>query len=466
MPNPNLPNNPGYNLYVGARYVPIFDGEWVSTKSYEPLTIVQYLGDSYTSKTFVAAGIAPTDETYWAMTGQYNAQIEDLRGEIANNAADITQLQSDLNNTNALLNTLNEEVGANTASIGNINDSIETIREKNTEQDASIQNIEQKIPTPLENSMENKKIMIVGDSVSDETAGTNWVTLLKNKIGNIATVNNNSLAGRKLVPDGCSVIDGINTEYDILIIFMGLNDLGNFTTSTASWAQAIVTAINGYRAKFPNCQVYLVSPLKYKGGLWSKIDIVSLSEILYQVSVICGTNFINFTTGGYEPFSNYGETVFDLLTADSYHPNQLGYQSICDKIFKYISTGNTDIAPFITREVPETVMNSNLTVGENINIISKKMYIKENVLTLYCTYEFNAEIKPEIVKLFDINNEAWNTLNAFTVSGASYINPTPTIGLCCVLNNGIFASVPDSSETWAFATVSWQANIIPMLNAG
>lgn len=71
-----------YNTYVGARYVPIFDGAWVISKSYEPLTIVEYQGDSYTSKTYVPAQISISNEEYWVKTGNYNAQVEHLSNQV------------------------------------------------------------------------------------------------------------------------------------------------------------------------------------------------------------------------------------------------------------------------------------------------------------------------------------------------------------------------------------------------
>lgn len=85
MPNPNFPNNPGYNLYVGARYVPMFANpiEWNKTNSYEPLTVVTYQGNSFTSKTFVPANTDITNTTYWALTGNYNAQVEQYRQEVS-----------------------------------------------------------------------------------------------------------------------------------------------------------------------------------------------------------------------------------------------------------------------------------------------------------------------------------------------------------------------------------------------
>lgn len=73
-----------YNKYVGARYVPIFDGEWDKNKSYEPLVIVSYEGNSYTSKTFVPIGADIKDTKYWANTGNYNVQVEYYRQEVVN----------------------------------------------------------------------------------------------------------------------------------------------------------------------------------------------------------------------------------------------------------------------------------------------------------------------------------------------------------------------------------------------
>lgn len=68
--------------YIGARYVPLFIGEWDNTVSYEPLSIVQYQGNSYTSRQYVPIGIEITNEAYWASTGDYNAQIEAYRQEV------------------------------------------------------------------------------------------------------------------------------------------------------------------------------------------------------------------------------------------------------------------------------------------------------------------------------------------------------------------------------------------------
>lgn len=70
--------------YIGARLVPLFAEplDWNSDTVYESLTIVYYAGNSYTSRQAVPKGIDITNEKYWALTGNYNAQIEEYRKEV------------------------------------------------------------------------------------------------------------------------------------------------------------------------------------------------------------------------------------------------------------------------------------------------------------------------------------------------------------------------------------------------
>lgn len=82
--------------YIGARYVPLFADpiEWDKTKTYEPLTIVYHAGNSYTSRQYVPVGIEISNESYWALTGNYNAQVEQYRKDTAKVE---TELQSETN---------------------------------------------------------------------------------------------------------------------------------------------------------------------------------------------------------------------------------------------------------------------------------------------------------------------------------------------------------------------------------
>ena len=70
--------------YIGARYVPLFaePAEWNAERTYEPLTIVLHEGNSYTSKQFVPRGVDLDNDEFWALTGNYNSQVEQYRQEV------------------------------------------------------------------------------------------------------------------------------------------------------------------------------------------------------------------------------------------------------------------------------------------------------------------------------------------------------------------------------------------------
>lgn len=78
--------------YIGARYVPLFADpiEWDDQREYEPLTVVTYQGNSFTSCQFTPKGIAITDESFWVSTGNYNAQIEQYRREVKQLSENLT----------------------------------------------------------------------------------------------------------------------------------------------------------------------------------------------------------------------------------------------------------------------------------------------------------------------------------------------------------------------------------------
>ena len=86
------------NQYIGARYVPLITGEWDASKQngYEPLSVVLYQGTSYTSICSVPTGIPPTDTSFWALTGNYNAQVEQYRQEVVAYADEVEKIKPDV----------------------------------------------------------------------------------------------------------------------------------------------------------------------------------------------------------------------------------------------------------------------------------------------------------------------------------------------------------------------------------
>lgn len=83
--------------YVGARYVPKLASptEWKEGTSYEALTIVTYNNASYTSKVPVppTVGNPAQNKDYWALTGNYNAQVEEYRQTVEKFADSIEHIK-------------------------------------------------------------------------------------------------------------------------------------------------------------------------------------------------------------------------------------------------------------------------------------------------------------------------------------------------------------------------------------
>ena len=105
--------------YIGARYVPRFyEGssgtDWTANTQYEPLTIVTRNGNSYTSKKPVPASVGAPESNpeYWASTGIYNAQVEQLQKDISNLADTVQEDISNLADTvQDNYDTLNAKIG-------------------------------------------------------------------------------------------------------------------------------------------------------------------------------------------------------------------------------------------------------------------------------------------------------------------------------------------------------------------
>jgi hypothetical protein len=109
--------------YVGARYVPKIMGEWNKALQYEALSVVTYMGNSFTSKVPVPANVEINNTDYWVNTGDYNAQVEEYRKitletkELANNTnTDLQTFKKNQTNTN---NELNKKIAVTTSALNN-----------------------------------------------------------------------------------------------------------------------------------------------------------------------------------------------------------------------------------------------------------------------------------------------------------------------------------------------------------
>jgi hypothetical protein len=108
------------NKYIGARYIPKFEGEWSNLKTYEPLTIVERFGNSYTSKTFVPIGVDIANTIYWSLSGNYNAQVEQYRQDVVTLTNSVNTLSDSVTTINGKLS----NVAINLKAYGAVGDGI------------------------------------------------------------------------------------------------------------------------------------------------------------------------------------------------------------------------------------------------------------------------------------------------------------------------------------------------------
>lgn len=112
--------------YVGARYVPKIMGEWNKALQYEALSVVTYMGNSFTSKVPVPANVEIDNTNYWVNTANYNAQVEEYRKvtletkELANNTnTDLQAFKKNQTNTN---NEFNNKIDLTTSALNKLKD--------------------------------------------------------------------------------------------------------------------------------------------------------------------------------------------------------------------------------------------------------------------------------------------------------------------------------------------------------
>ena len=294
--------------YIGARYIPLFSDpiEWDITRSYEPLTVVKNQGSSYVSKRYVPEGIQITNENYWILWADFNAQLEQYRqevqqfdGRIIANANAISSettarenadgaLQEDIDlevenrieADNRLDDKITAEQGARIIADNAINallpntafSSTNTVKKAIDDVEAQMQAIETSIAT---STVKNECVLMLGDSYaqgehaesSTSHNGPNWqdymtdvlgfTDVYKYKAGSAGFIaTSTSTAGSaSTVPTGTTYNEILNYAYDYInglgranevkhiLIQGGVNDASYLLNGRTKEA-AISTAIN------------------------------------------------------------------------------------------------------------------------------------------------------------------------------------------------------------------------------
>lgn len=261
---------PGVRQYVGARYVPVFADplEWSDAIGYEPLTVVLHEGNSYTSRQSVPVGIDIGNTTYWAETGNYNAQIEAYRQEVLAYDGRITA------NANAIA----AETQARESEVAEAMADIAAETQARIDGDNAlalrIDSLSKQTPVQNENG---RNAVFIGDSFMAPT--TSYPQKLAYFTAQLMgwTMYNYAYAGSGWVDEAGAAMNFYHqiqkaaqqisipvADVDYIVIGGGFNDWNDPTPLTYKQLySAAIQTIKEARAQFPNAQIIAI-PMMFR----------------------------------------------------------------------------------------------------------------------------------------------------------------------------------------------------------
>ena len=385
----------GVTQYIGARYVPMFAEplEWDKTKTYEPLTIVLYQGNSYTSRQSVPSGIEITNTQFWAETGNYNAQIEQYRNEVQAFDNRITAAQTSANNAQTSAN--NAQNTANAA--------------KKT-------------------YYKGKKAVFMGDSYLD--LQDNWGNYLKNMLQVDATLIPMSGIGFETdqptsvaqYPNFGALISAqsVDDSVELFIIQDGWNDSYNYTEGR------IKSAMETARIKYPNADIFLV--LTFGNCLIDNSRTKNPENYVRTFESISLPTRVGYETSALPVTVINAQHLFlhssDLMQDDNVHPNDDGSKALANYIYQHI-VGCTSIEKPYTSQIFLTTIDKlfrfNADIVDTASGTSVKYELEENG---YVTFSLLVKLK----------NGATTSDNIFSFAFDNYYTALEAYIACVLLD--------------------------------
>lgn len=260
--------------YIGARYVPLFAEpiEWDKTQQYEPLTIVTNNGNSYTSRQFVPTGIDISNESFWALTANYNAQVEQYRKEVKAYDGRITTAQETADDAKTAAGNASAAVAEEKNRAETKESEIQSLAETNetdiahldaqmaattgselltritnevnnrTNADAALEtsiNKETERAVSAEKSIETVNVALIGDSYTQvdsfyfdklKSITSDNIKFTRFSVSSTGFVRETSFGDKTNIPNRLNDLVNGPTVYDYIIMYAGINDYNNTAT--------------------------------------------------------------------------------------------------------------------------------------------------------------------------------------------------------------------------------------------
>ena len=301
--------------YIGARYVPVFGrmGEesiaWDNSAPYEPLTIVLYQGNSYTSRQHVPAGIDISNTQYWALTGNFNAQVEQYRSEVQGFAGDI-QANADA------IDDIRDELANWIVTTAMIADGAVTSEK-----------------------IANGALVVFGDSWA--TAPNTWIATYAGKMryssyktyavigAAFLNRNDNLISAQIATAQNDSSVNKKNVKE--VIVIGGVNDYRTDPSNPTEVAAAVISTLDGISQLYPNAHIRYFLDCEITGYPFSWYENFCT---IYNKGYDC-SNLVNAMA-----FNNYA------YNSDNLHPNGTGENLIASylQVASLMSFGTSIVA--------------------------------------------------------------------------------------------------------------------------
>ena len=294
----------GVRQYVGARYVPVFANplEWSDTREYEPLTVVTYRGNSYTSMQYVPTSISIADTAYWALTGNFNAQVEAYRAEVR---AFDDRINANAAAINANATAINANATAINANAAAINANAAAIAQEKTDRTTNV-------------------MLAFGDSYGVDTVSQApvWCEITANKL-QVTELHNYCVAGATFnttkeknffVQVDKAISEIKNPEY---VKYVGI--VGGTNDGSNSITDAIVSLVAKINSAFPNAVIGI-------GLNASKQDILSYGAKQKRIAALNLNG--NFATPVFIDSVVYTQLAKGCMMDDNIHPTAKGSNRI------------------------------------------------------------------------------------------------------------------------------------------
>ena len=371
----------GVRQYVGARYVPVFANplEWSDTREYEPLTIVTYQGNSYTSMQYVPTSISIADTAYWALTGNFNAQVEAYRAEV--------RAFDDRINANAAA------ISANTAAISA---NAAAIAQENTDRTTNV-------------------MLAFGDSYGVDTIsqGPVWCEITANKL-QATELHNYCVGGATFnttkeknffVQVDKAISEIKNPEY---VKYVGI--VGGTNDGSNSIADAIVSLVAKINSAFPNAVIGI-------GLNASKQDILSYGAKQKRIAALNLNG--NFDTPVFIDSVVYAQLANGCMMDDNIHPTAKGSNRI-GTLMTCVLKGAIGSVVATNETVNPKIISSNLRTFIPTMIGRRIEYIGSiDTTSLTSTIVDLTTIYPDTIKGSTFINDSNITIVGYITTGSS-----------------------------------------------